>query len=283
VGYLPGKQEELEMTGPHEQRLLLYPDGAPGSENWSFPEAPADIFWSDQKVIRNVSQPSLEVFLPDPAIAQGTGVILCPGGGWHFLAVQQEGIDVARKLNAIGVAAFVLRYRLIQTGDDYKDQVQRNFGDAERRATLMDELRPMILRDGQEAVKLVRQHAEDWGVEKVGMMGYSAGGNVVMNVALQHDSDSRPDFVSAIYTAMPDDVPLPDDTPPLFVLCTADDEMASASSTRLYSLWKEKKIPVEMHIYSKGGHGFCLRTNNLPVDGWLDRFVEWMKAEGFVR
>ncbi len=91
--------------------LQVYPGGAPGSENWDQPEELADIWWSEQKVVRNVSQPTLTVYLPDPETAQGTGVVLCPGGGWHFLAVQQEGTDVARSLNDRGIAAFVLRYR----------------------------------------------------------------------------------------------------------------------------------------------------------------------------
>jgi acetyl esterase/lipase len=259
----------------------LYPNGATGSEHWDQEEEWSDIWWSDQPVLRNVSQPTLTAYLPDPAIAQGTGVILCPGGGWQFLAVAQEGIDVALWLNSIGIAAFVLKYRLIRTGDDYQEAQRKP--DRARMTAAMAELRPLILNDGQSAVRMVRENADAWGVrpDRIGIMGYSAGGNVALNVALTHAADSRPDFVAAIYTAGWDDVPLPTDSAPLFILCTADDDMASANSIRLYGLYKAAGYPVELHIYSKGGHGFCLRQTGLPVDGWRQRFAEWLEANGF--
>jgi len=265
------------------EQLLLYPDGAPGSEDWEHKEQWSEISWSDHKVIRNVCQPTLSVYLPDPEIAQGTGIILCPGGAWHFLAFRPEGTDVARNLNAQGIAAFVLKYRLIQTGDDYMAEVEKNMSDTNRMNAKMAVLRPLILEDGQRAMRMVREQAAEWGLDtdRIGMMGYSAGGSVALNVALQHEVDSRPDFVSAIYTAGWDDVPVPDDDIPLFILCTADDDMASANSTKLYDLWRSAGHAVEMHIYSKGGHGFCLRKNNLPVDDWLTRFIDWLETSGF--
>ena len=262
--------------------IPLYPDGAPGSEDWDQQEEWSDISWSDSKIVRNVTQPTLTVYLPDPDIATGTGAVLCPGGAWHFLAFQQEGIDLAQWLNTQGIAAFALKYRLIRTGDDYEREVQQNMMDPDRREDLMKPLRPLILNDGQQAVRMVRERLTEWGLkpDRIGMVGFSAGGNVAVNTALTHDPDCRPDFVAAIYSGGWEDVTVPEDAPPMFILCAADDEMASANSLRLYNMWKTAGHPVELHIYSKGGHGFCLRKMNLPVDTWRNRLVDWLQAHG---
>ncbi len=271
-------------TGSAAQtEIPLYPDGESGSENWEHEEQWSEIWWSDRPVLRNVKRPTLTAYLPDPTIARGTGVVLCPGGAQHFLAFQQEGIDVAKRLNSLGIAAFILKYRLIQTGENYTEEVQQNTADPDKMASLMMPLRPLILNDGQQAMRLVRQRASEWGIEhdRIGMIGYSAGGRVVLNVALTHGPDCRPDFAAAIYTGACDDVPVPADAAPLFILCAGDDEMASRNSLALYKDWRAAGRPAELHIYSKGGHGFCLRTMNLPVDTWLDRFTDWLQAEGF--
>ncbi len=263
--------------------IPLYQGRAPGSEDWQHEEQWSDIWWSDCPVVRNVTQPTLTAYLPDPTIAQGTGVVLCPGGAWHFLAFQQEGIDVAEWLNSQGIAAFILKYRLIQTGEDYTKEVQRNMAEPDRMAALMKPLRPLLLNDGQQAMRLVRERASEWQLDadRIGMVGYSAGGSVVLNVALTHEPDCRPDFVAAIYTGSWEDVPIPADAPALFILCAADDAMASPNSISLYQDWQAAGKSAELHIYSKGGHGFCLRKMNLPVDTWLERFTDWLQSQGF--
>lgn len=263
--------------------IPLYPDGAPGSEDWDQEEQWSDISWSDSKIIRNVTQPTLTTYLPDPAMSRGTGVILCPGGAWHFLAFQQEGIDLAQWLNSQGIAAFILKYRLIRTGEDYEREVQGNMTDPDRMAALMKPLRPLLLNDGQQAIRMVRERVSEWGLKpgRIGMMGFSAGGNVTVNTALTHSPDCRPDFAAAIYTAGWDEVPVPPDAAPMFILCASDDEMASPNSLRLYTTWKAAGHSVELHVYSKGGHGFCLRKTDLPVDTWRHRFVDWLQAQGF--
>ncbi|MEM7362489.1 MAG: alpha/beta hydrolase, partial [Pseudomonadota bacterium] len=134
--------------------MTLYDDQTqgigPGSEQWSEPESLADIWWSNKPVARNVVSPTLTPYLPDADAASGAAVILCPGGGFHFLAVEQEGHDVANALCKSGVAAFVLKYRLVQTGDDFAE-AQRNMGDPDRRQK-MTELMPMIREDGLRAL-----------------------------------------------------------------------------------------------------------------------------------
>src|SRR5262245_54208119 len=215
------------------QVITLWPDGALGSEDWSQPELESDApppF--DIKVVRNVTRPTLTVFLPDASIATGTAVIVCPGGAFHFLAIEHEGIDVARWLNARGIAAFVLRYRLIKTPvseDEFTQAVQQNRADRSRFREHRQRLEPLILADGQQAVRLVRQRASEWGIasDRIGILGFSAGGLVTAMVALQHDTDSRPDFAAPIYSAPLEALQVPADAPPLFIAVADDDAFAA--------------------------------------------------------
>ena len=135
------------------------------------------------RVIRNVAQPTLTAYFPKPTETNGTAVIVCPGGGFHFLSIDYEGTDVAAWLIARGMTAFVLKYRLLRTGDDFATEVWRNLGDPQRMAELMKPLRQLLLADGQQAVRLVRQGAAEWGIhsDRIGIMGFSAGGAVTMH------------------------------------------------------------------------------------------------------
>lgn len=265
------------------QVIPLWAEGEIDTSGWDKPE---EITYNETglKVIRNVSQPTLTAYLPDPAIATGTAVIVCPGGAYHFLAFEHEGIDVARWLNAHGIAAFMLKYRLVQTGDDFPKCIGENLSNPDKRAALFDPLFPMITADGCQAVRLVRSRAAEWGLNpgRIGIMGFSAGGFVTLSTALHYDASSRPDFAAPIYSAPPLDAPIPTDAPPLFLLCAADDDMASAVSTQYYAAWRAAGHPVELHIYSKGGHGFGMFQKGLPSDNWIERFAEWLGAQGFL-
>ena len=266
-------------TEPTPEIITLWPEGAPGTKDWEYPEQ-ENLLPPDLRVIRNVSQPTLTAYLPPDSIANGTAIIVCPGGAFHFLSIDLEGTRVAHWLNQRGIAAFVLKYRLIQTGDNFPAVVWESIQDQEKMLQLIETVRPMITADGQQAVRLVRQQAAGWGLEpdRIGMMGFSAGANVTANVALQHDASSRPDFAGVIYSAPVKELPVPPDAPPLFLLCAADDDMASAASLSLYSNWKNAGKPVELHIYAQGGHGFGMNTQNLPSDSWIERFVDWIKS-----
>jgi acetyl esterase/lipase len=263
--------------------IPIWPGGAPGSEDWTQQEEET-VVPPDVKVVRNVTQPTLTAYLPDRSVANGTAVIVCPGGAFHLLAIDKEGTDVARWLNARGVAAFVLRYRLIRTGDRFPAEVGENLRDRDKMAALRAALQPLILADGQQAVRAVRQRAGQWGLapDRIGMIGFSAGGTVTVSVALEHDADSRPDFAGAIYGAPRQEIHIPADAPPLFILCADDDAMASPASVRLYSDWKAAGHPVELHIYSKGGHGFGMQKQDLPSDTWIERFGDWLGAQGLL-
>src|SRR6478672_11411021 len=199
--------------------IPLWPDGAPGSEGWAQQEqetlAPPPI---GIRVVRNVTQPSLTAFLPDPAAATGAAVIICPGGAFHFLAIEHEGTEVAQWLNARGVAAFVLRYRLIETPVDdgaLSQYMHQNLTDRDRFRQLMQVLRPLIVADGLQAVRLVRRRAAEWGIapNRIGIMGFSAGGHLTTGVALGYDVDSRPDFAAPIYSSPYEDINVLVDAP----------------------------------------------------------------------
>jgi acetyl esterase/lipase len=265
------------------QVVPLWPEGAPGSEDWTQQEQ-VSFMPSGLKVVRNVVQPTLTAYLPERSAAVGTAAIVCPGGAFHFLSIDMEGTDVARWLVAHGVAAFVLKYRLIRTGDDFLDQVGKRLDDRPAMDRLMADLRPLVLADGQQAVRVVRQRAAEWEVapDRIGMIGFSAGGTVTVSVALEHDASSRPDFAGAIYSGGFEDVPVPGDAPPLFVLCAGDDAMAAPLSVRLYSDWKAAGHPVELHIYAQGGHGFGMQEKGFPSDTWIDRFGDWLGVQGLL-
>jgi acetyl esterase/lipase len=268
------------------QVIPLWPDGAPGSEGWAQQEqeslAPPPIGIT---VVRNVTQPTLTVFLPDRAAATGAAVIICPGGAFHFLAIEHEGREVARWLNARGVAAFILKYRLIETPVDdavLSQHMHQNLTDRERFRQLMQVLRPLIIADGLQSVKLVRQRATEWGLapDRIGIMGFSAGGHLTTGVALGYDAESRPDFAAPIYSSPFENINVPADAPPLFIAVAHDDAFAASAGVPLYSAWGAAGRSAELHIYSKGGHGFGMNTQGLPSDHWIERFGEWLGAQG---
>jgi acetyl esterase/lipase len=260
--------------------IPLYPGAAPGSESWNYEEkstvGPQDTILR----IGNITHPTLTAYVPETATANGTAIIVCPGGGFRYLAFDHEGTEVATWLNSIGVTAFVLKYRVMRTGDaDEKDPAKV----AERRKEII----PMAIADGQQAVRLVRSLASEWNInpDRIVILGFSAGGYVAAGVALQHDARSRPNYVAPIYPGTPDDVTAPPDAPPMFIVQADDDKTVPPvdHSIRLYQSWKKAGVPAELHIYSRGGHGFGMRKHNLPVDTWTDRFRDWLDVQGLLK
>ena len=262
--------------------IPLWPTGALDTTGKELPEEITTL-QDGLRVIRNVSTPTLTAYLPDPAAATGAAVVVAPGGAYHFLAYEHEGIDVARWLNGRGLAAFLLKYRLVQTGEDFPRCIGENLNDPAKHEQFVTPLFPKITADGCRAVQVVRERAAEWGLapNRIGIMGFSAGGMVTLSTALHYDASSRPDFAAPIYSAPPTEAPVPKDAPPLFLLCAADDGMASAVSTSYTSKWRLAGRPVELHIYAKGGHGFGMRTQDLPSDRWIERFAEWLQEMNF--
>jgi acetyl esterase/lipase len=278
-----------------QEVIPLWPGTAPGSETWIQKEVK---YLNDQgqQMIRNVVIPTLTVYKPDPAKANGSAMIVAPGGGFLFLSWQTEGTEVAEWLASRGVTAFLLKYRLSNSGstqEEFQKAMMALFssisaainsensgkpeGDISRNKT-MSEIAVLGQEDGRQAIRIVRSRAAEWGIDphKIGIMGFSAGGMVTLGPLLQHDAESRPDFAGAIYTPWSDS-PVPADAPPLFILAAGDDKLTEKGSIQMYSAWKE----AELHIYSKGGHGFGMQKKDLPVDSWIERLGDWMKSQGF--
>lgn len=234
-------------------------------------------------MVRNVTRPTLTVYLADPTKANGTAVIIAPGGGFRFLSWQNEGTAVAEWLAARGVSAFVLKYRLLDTGESQEDFQKGKSGPPHTRPS-DNNIDQLASADGRQAMKVVRQLSARWRIalNRIGIMGFSAGGVVAMGVVNQHDADSHPDFAAPIYGAGPP-AAIPADAPPLFILCAADDKGAIGGSMRLFSQWKAASLSAELHLYSKGGHGFGMSQRGLPIDHWIDLFGDWLDVQGLMK
>jgi acetyl esterase/lipase len=244
-------------------------------------------------MVRNVTTPTLTAFLPDPATATGAAVIVCPGGGFRFLSWDSEGTEVAEWLQKRGVAAFVLKYRTRETAasrEEFGKEMAAFFGTLIRfkdrgspdgwKALAADlrESGAAGIADGRQAMKVVRRHAKEWGVrpDRIGIMGFSAGGIITLGVATDHDATSRPDFAASIYAPFFGDTKVPGNAPPLFILGAADDRLVEAGCARLYSAWRDAGRPAELHIYEAGGHGFGMTPKGQPVDHWVERLGDWL-------
>lgn len=235
------------------------------------------------KIVRNVSDPTLTAYLPDPAIATGTAVIVAPGGGFHMLSIESEGVAVARWLNSMGVTAFVLKYHLVQTDDGFVPHFFQLLTHLPELAAVVKPVRPAATADGEAAVRYVRANAARYGVKpnRIGMLGFSAGGAVTVWTMLANHPASRPDFAATIYPGLlPDPIVAPKKAPPLFVLVADDDAIARADSGRLEAAWRASGASTEFVTYPKGGHGFGMETKGKPTDEWTARMRAWMQSQG---
>ena len=262
----------------------LYDGPAPGSEDWTHTE---QRYFSEAlgiEVMTNVVVPTLTPVLPDPGTGHGAAVIVAPGGAFHLLSIESEGFDVADRLARHGIAAFVLTYRLVPCEGNVVAELTRE-GTEDPEAMLADAHRiaPLAAADGETAMRLVRSRADDFGVDpdRVGFMGFSAGGNLALRVALADDPSVRPDFLAAMYATLSgiDLDGAPDGSGPMFLTAATDDNLGLAGdSITLYETWRDAGLPVELHMYARGGHGFGMRTQHLPSDSWIDRFLDWFDA-----
>lgn len=268
--------------------IPLYPGTPPGSSQENYPEkAYFSKVWNTE-VVTNVTKPSLTVFKPSSESRNGTALVICPGGGFMALSITSEGTDVARYMAARGVTAFVLKYRLAHTGEDGTQEFMTLIANRQKFDEAVGKVVPLAVADGLAAVTYVRQHASEWGVspDRVGIIGFSAGGRVTSGVAFNYSAEGRPAFVAPIYAGgeISKDVPVPADAPPMFVAAATDDQLGLApESVALYERWTAAHKSAELHIYAKGGHGFGMRKQNLPTDHWIDRFADWLELEGWLK
>lgn len=251
-------------------QIPLWENGAPGFEERKDEPEQAKDWW-----VKNIHNPSITVYFPPTEIANGTAVIICPGGGHRELVFNAEGRDAAVFLNKLGVTAIVLKYRLArEENSPYKLDVHPK-------------------QDASRAMRLVRSKAQDWDLnsDKIGMLGFSAGGEVVAMVAYESgegDPDAedpidrlngRPDFQMLVYPGplgIPDAVPA--GSPPAFLLAANDDECCVAPALDLMQKYTVAKIPVEAHFYASGGHGFNMgyRSDLKTIQAWPGRLADWL-------
>jgi acetyl esterase/lipase len=255
--------------------IPLWVNGAPGSEaNRDKPEQPV-AGHEAEGWIEEIHNPSLTVYLPPADKATGAAVIVAPGGGHRMLAADHEGHGVGQWLAEHGLAAFVLKYRLYrQSGSPYK--------------------REDAIADGERAVRLVRSRADEWHIhpDRIGFLGFSAGGDLTMAVAENGDAgdsgaadpidhqSSRVDFQVPIYPGgVEQAIPkVTADTPPTLLICAVDDrDDIAAGLPNLYLALRKAGVPVELHIYNSGKHGFGMHPGTAAVNHWPDRLVDWMR------
>jgi dienelactone hydrolase len=282
-------------SGYAQEILPLWEGKAPGSEGWDYQEVSSS-FPGGGTIIRNVVDPSVTVYLPEPAKANGMAVVVCPGGAFRMLSLDGEGVAVARWLNKQGIAAFILKYRLLKTGESDLSRISQSALGIDPNLEIKNananpdpdnkELNNVIslaTADGQQAIKIVRRNAEKWKINpsKIGIMGFSAGGGVAVGTALLADPAGYPDFVVSLYGPSMVDVKVPEKAPPLFIAVAAGHKPVSMGCVALYSVWNAAGRSAELHVYSKGGKPFGITGSGLPSDTWPDRLLEWLKGEGF--
>ncbi|SOB86430.1 Acetyl esterase/lipase [Sphingomonas guangdongensis] len=257
------------------------------------PNAPVRESWHSQYgsvFARNVTVATLTPFLPDPAKATGSAVIVAPGGGFRTLSMQNEGWDVARALAARGVAAFVLKYRLNQTPAGmpaFEQSMAQMFAGAARpqRPSPMQQIAQIgpQIADARAAFALVRSRAREWRVDpqRIGMVGFSAGAMLTMATTVA-GQDAKPAFIGNVYGPL-SAMDAPADAPPMFVALAADDPLFGSGNFGLIESWRAAKRPVEFHLYEQGGHGFGMYQKTTTSTGWFDAFARWMDMHGYLK
>ena len=290
------------------EKVRLYEGKAPGSENWTQQEYlfeyttamnPGEV----GECILNVVDPELWVYLPAQGTETGAAVVVCPGGGFTALSWHQEGPNVARWFAAHGIAAFVLKYRIAYSGGDYEEAkyvADHSYGNqgrdarmrelTEKHAKIAEEQgydRKMAWDDGRVAITYIRKNAEKYRVnpDAIGIIGFSAGGNVVYHVALDHDEMSRPNFLGMFYPAWFEDQ-VPADPMPLFIAASTNEASSSngfGDTPALYHAWSKTRQPLEIHSFTRGFHGFGYRENGQSVYIWTTLFYNFLDNCGLLK
>jgi acetyl esterase/lipase len=282
-------------SAPPPRTIEGYPAG---EEAWAPPLGVAE-----RKIfLRNVSEPTLTVFRPEPGRANGVGVVVCPGGGWQVLAWEHEGLDMVRWLNGRGYTAFLLKYRVSPTPASLEEFFAQQAAIGARHAQkptsaqspkAMDDLigefnaatlgqaRDVAADDGRRALALIRERAAEFGVDpaRIGMIGFSAGAFLIADVAVDPQGP-QPAFIAPIYGGETRGKPVPANAPPLFAVVAQDDRLIFHMAEGLYLAWSDADRSAELHIFARGAHGFGLIPQGMPSDRWVELFDAWLNDLG---
>jgi acetyl esterase/lipase len=280
----PAPKVEVIPAPAESSAVPLYGEATPGSassENWSY-------FDDKHYVVRNVTRPTLTAFLPDPAKATGAAVVVAPGGAFMLLAIGPEGWEVGKRLADRGIAAFVLKYRVMPTPVGVAEAsafmnktVENSMTDPTKAPNLKY---PASTDDALAALALVRQNYSKYGVDpkRVGMIGFSAGAMTSLNAVLAAKPGAGPDFFGYIYGPQAA-AAVPNDAPPMFAAIAFDDPLFPTMGFPIVEAWQKAKRPVELHAYGKGGHGFNLGIEGTTTTLMLDQYIAWLDMQGFLK
>jgi acetyl esterase/lipase len=270
--------------------VKIWPGAAPGTDDWTGPEVQTLLplhFTQPTYTVTNVTTPTLTVYRPAPGSANGTAVVVCPGGGFQNLAITHEGLLVAQWLADRGITAFVLKYRVRPSpGFRIPPDIRRHPDRFAEFAQSMEAGRRIAVADGIQAMRYLRTNAAKFGIapDRIGIMGFSAGAMTTMGVVMDSEPADRPNFGAPIYGAMEKMDP-PKEGPPLFIAATQDDAAVPvAESVAIFSSWTAADLRAELHLYERGGHGFGMVPHHLPlpVDNWTGAFEAWLKTHSWI-
>lgn len=285
VAALAAPARAFAAEGPASSEEIRLWETPPGDTYWSGAEQSGESAAPTGSKIRirtNVTDPTLTVVRPDPAKANGTAVIVAPGGAFMALAWDLEGEEVARWFADRGITAFILKYRVGTPPRNAADPVPT---DIEGLLKLIEPNRKLAIADAGQAVRLVRRQAGKYGIVpgRVGMIGFSAGAMTTLGLTIAGPREARPDFIIPVYGMMHAGDSVPADAPPAFIVTAADDTtIAPAASISIFGNWLAAKRPAELHIYESGQHGFGMRAQGLPVDAWPVALENWLRARGLL-
>jgi acetyl esterase/lipase len=293
----PNLSHDLASDMLEPEIVNVWPGVAPGSEGATQAEIEHELGGAvPNLVVRNVTQPTLTAYLPKPAKATGAAVLVAPGGGFRMLSIATEGHQVARWLAARGVAAFVLKYRLLETpasqaafGQQMIEFVTDLQHDPRMRGAAFGER--MIatgrhaIADASQALNLIRRRSKQWHIDqnRLGMLGFSAGGFAASGVLFDADS-THPDFAGLIYGAgLPEGAAATPSLPPLFVAVSADDFLVGETVFDFSQRLRAANVSHEFHAYRRGGHGWGMNVQGLSSDHWIEEFYWWIEDLGVLR
>ena len=288
----------LSFTANAQDTLALYNKAVPNSRHGHLPALPAKL---NPGLVFRVLNPQLEIYLPEKDKANGTAVIVIPGGSYKVLSYQGEGVRTAKELAKNGITAFVLKYRL----PDDSTMVDKTIGP---------------LQDAQQAIKMVRENAQKWGIDtgRVGVMGFSAGGHLASTVAThfrkavienKNNTNLRPDFLILVYPVISmqdslthrdsrtnllgsnpskstidlysNELQVDKNTPPTYITHAGDDKLVDVdNSIVFYEKLRHNNVSAQLFIYPKGGHGFVF---GLPVEDWMGPIIKWMQKSKWIK